>query len=186
MQYTIHRYQLIFYRKFFKLKSRNLSPFSWKKASNDFEAILSRQVALVFAIQNSGVKWFLKKYFYFSYFSSIFLLCVQSTNYAFAMNKSSKHRWMEIWMLLQKNMIPLCNNNSVTNQISAQLLNRTDWLLSAQQAYFFVWFMRSVESPGTVWPKFSEYFWSEQDIRFLSVKLEIPSEPQHLTEFATL
>ena len=33
-------------------------------------------------------------------------------------------------------MIPLCNNNSVTNQISAQLLNRTDWLLSAQQAYF--------------------------------------------------
>ena len=39
-------------------------------------------------------------------------------------------------MLFKKNMIPLCNNNSVTNQISAQLLNRTDWLLSAQQAYF--------------------------------------------------
>ena len=55
-----------FYRKFIKLKSRNLSPFSWKKASNDFEAILSRQVALVFAIHNNGVKYLKKKHSYFS------------------------------------------------------------------------------------------------------------------------
>ena len=83
-------------------------------------------------------------------------------------------------------MIPLCNNNSVTNQISAQLLNRTDWLLSAQQAYFLsdsceVW--NHLEQFEQSSQNIFYHFMSEQDIQFLSVKLEISSELQDLTEF---
>ena len=134
--FAVHRYQLIFLSEVYQTEiSEPFSFFLEKSVKWLWGHFMSPGGARLCNPQQWGQIFFQKLFLFLWFFINLFLF-VQSTNYAFVMNKSSKHKWMEIWMLFQKNMTPLCNNNSVTNQISAQLLNRTDWLLSAQQAYF--------------------------------------------------